>query len=783
MANKEAVFSLRVDTGNSVKEIQAFEQGLNDATDAIEKNEQAASNLGARFDEVYGEMLPLTGALGEAEDRLYQLALAGDTASEEYQGLLERVSQYRRVQMDTDMVVDQASKTFSEKLVGSVETSAAVFQGFQSVTALVGEENEALVQTMVKLQAVQGVVNAIQTISQKLKEKDVLVTGVQTVAQKVYALAVGTTTGAMKALRIALLATGIGAIIVGILAAADALGLFSDGSEEAEKAQKELEKALEATNKQIQDQQALTEAVTKVIDQRIQADINAAKLAGASQEEINQITKDAAKERLAVLEAEETAATNLYKKKSSSGSMAEFVAAEKAMLVATEKAAAARLAIKTQEANEEAERQKKATEAGQKAAEAAKKRREEEYKAEQDRLKNLQALYNEYLANIEAAETEYYDSLLTDQQREEQAVNDKFYNLIEQAKQHGDDTTTLELAQAHALAVIRKKFDDERLAKIAETEQKNLDLLRSYQSLVLSEQENELIAFEDQQKEKSKKLSEALAAGVITEQQFMEAQLVLEQEYAKKKIELNKATNQAIKDSNTKSWEEQTKNITKALEFAQMGLDQLGAINNLLNQIGQNRLNTIKEQQDAELKSLDDKQAAALNNENLTAEQKTKIEKSFAQQKQQVQLKAFNEEEKIKKAQFARDKALRIAQAAIDTASAVIKSIAQGGGIPSGIPFGIAAAAMGAAQIATIAAQKYQGGTAPSAASLSGGATGATGAGASTFTANTNTQQTETAGLLNGQGQQGGVTQVVVVESDITNVQNKVSAQQALSTY
>ena len=578
MANKEAVFSLRVDTGNSVKEIQAFEQGLNDATDAIEKNEEAASNLGARFDEVYGEMLPLTGALGEAEDRLYQLALAGDTASEEYQGLLERVSHYRRVQMDTDMVVDQASKTFSEKLVGSVETSAAVFQGFQSVTALVGEENEALVQTMVKLQAVQGVVNAIQTISQKLKEKDVLITGVQTVAQKVYALAVGTTTGAMKALRIALLATGIGAIIVGILAAADALGLFSDGSEEAEKAQKELEKALEATNKQIQYQQALTEAVIKVIDRRTQADINAAKLSGASQEEINQITKDAAKDRLAVLEAEEKAAANLYEKKSKSGSMAEFIAAEKAMLVATEKAAAARLAIKTQEANEEAERQKKATEAGQKAAEAAKKRREDEYKAEQDRLKNLQALYNEYLANIEAAETEYYDSLLTDQQREEQAVTDKFYNLIEQAKQHGDDTTTLELAQAHALAVIRKKFDDERLAKIAETEQKNLDLLRSYQSLVLSEQENELIAFEDQQKEKSKALSEALAAGVITEQQFMEAELELEKQYAKKREDLEKATEEAITE---KKIEEMNKRTEVMNNYLNASLDSLNSLNDL----------------------------------------------------------------------------------------------------------------------------------------------------------------------------------------------------------
>ena len=177
---------------------------------------------------------------------------------------------------------------------------------------------------------------------------------------------------------------------------------------------------------------------------------------------------------------------------------------------------------------------------------------------------------------------------------------------------------------------------------------------------------------------------------------------------------------------------------------------------------------------------MDEKQAAALNNENLTAEQRTKIEQDFAQQKYQVQLKAFNEEDKIKRAQFAREKALRIAQAAIDTASAVIKSIAQGGGVPTGIPFGIAAAALGATQIATIAAQKYQGGTAPSAPSISGGVTGA---GASTFqaneSANLNTEETNLSNIT----QNAPVSQVVVLESDITQTQNKVAMQEKLSTF
>jgi hypothetical protein len=72
--------------------------------------------------------------------------------------------------------------------------------------------------------------------------------------------------------------------------------------------------------------------------------------------------------------------------------------------------------------------------------------------------------------------------------------------------------------------------------------------------------------------------------------------------------------------------------------------------------------------------------------------------------------KGSKEEEEIKRKMFDRDKKLRIVQTVIDTASNVVQSIRNGGGIPTGIPFGIAAAAMGALQIATISKAKFDGG-------------------------------------------------------------------------
>lgn len=47
-------------------------------------------NLSKSFEDVYGEVKPLSSRVGELEDRLYQMAQAGDTASEEFKQLHKR---------------------------------------------------------------------------------------------------------------------------------------------------------------------------------------------------------------------------------------------------------------------------------------------------------------------------------------------------------------------------------------------------------------------------------------------------------------------------------------------------------------------------------------------------------------------------------------------------------------------------------------------------------------------------------------------------------------------
>jgi hypothetical protein len=135
-------------------------------------------------------------------------------------------------------------------------------------------------------------------------------------------------------------------------------------------------------------------------------------------------------------------------------------------------------------------------------------------------------------------------------------------------------------------------------------------------------------------------------------------------------------------------------------------------------------------------------------------------------------------------------KASSIAQATIETYKGANAIFASAAANPSSIlfpaqPFIAAGLAIGSgiANVAKIASQKFEGGGTPSSSGDTGSVPNLTGASASSFTANTNAQTTNLSTL--GQGAQPGVnlSQVVVLESDITGTQNKVKLQEAKTSF
>ena len=255
MATKEAVFSLRVDTGNSVQDINKADQAVKNFNKDIKETQTVASAgtgidaLQQNLDELSAKvanggltMREMTKTMKEFQNIAAQSGLESPIG----QAAIQAAAQLKDEIGDLKGATTALSSDFVklDTAVAGIETGAAVFQGLQSAIALTGVENEELTKTMVKLQATQGIVNAVNTVAKNLNKDAILGIQLRTALEKTRNLVMtGTTTAtaaatagevargtatagatvatqgstmAMKLLRGALIATGIGALVVGL---------------------------------------------------------------------------------------------------------------------------------------------------------------------------------------------------------------------------------------------------------------------------------------------------------------------------------------------------------------------------------------------------------------------------------------------------------------------------------------------------------------------------------------------------------------------------------------
>jgi hypothetical protein len=338
--------------------------------------------------------------------------------------------------------------------------------------------------------------------------------------------------------------------------------------------------------------------------------------------------------------------------------------AEIALIALEEESARNRRDISKQEttlANQEKAAQKEAAAAAKTRNDEAKRMREEELKAKQDAIKKIQQ-----------AEQDYADTLLTEQEREVVVVQRKYAALIAEAEKFNLDTTKLKEAEAAEKLKIENKYEEARLKIINDANKKANDLAKKAENEFLAQIEaideaNFQAGLKKSMTESEYEIElvrqkyftlETLAKGNAEQEASITKAKGLELAAIQKKID-DKATADAGKAHKAK--------VDLILKYAQTFSQAMGSLNNLLNVNDQERLKNVE--------------------------------------------KGSKAEDDIKRKMFERDKKLRIVQTIIDTASNVVTSVRNGGGIPTGLPFGIAAGAMGALQIAAIAKAKYEGGS------------------------------------------------------------------------
>jgi len=171
---REALKSIRDGLDNVKEGSGAFELLNEEAT----RLTSSMDNLTLSFEDVYGQgVKPLSSQLGELEDRMYQMALAGDTTSDSFKEIQQEAIRMRKTIIDVDASVD----AFADKgarlnsFIGIVSGIAGAFAVAQGAAALFGSENEEVQKSLLKVQAVLAILNGLQEINRLITEKNIIV--------------------------------------------------------------------------------------------------------------------------------------------------------------------------------------------------------------------------------------------------------------------------------------------------------------------------------------------------------------------------------------------------------------------------------------------------------------------------------------------------------------------------------------------------------------------------------------------------------------------------------
>jgi hypothetical protein len=156
---------------------------------------------------------------------MYDLALAGKQDTEEFKQLRDQVVKMKTAIVDVDNQVDRFvdKKSGFQSFADGVQLVGAAFQLAEGYTAVFGEENQELQESLIRLNGIMAITSSIEQARNILIEQArtktglyAVATNVLTASQTAYNVVVGTSTGALKLFRIALAATGIGLLIIAL---------------------------------------------------------------------------------------------------------------------------------------------------------------------------------------------------------------------------------------------------------------------------------------------------------------------------------------------------------------------------------------------------------------------------------------------------------------------------------------------------------------------------------------------------------------------------------------
>ena len=705
--------------------------------------------LGGSFEDVYGDVRPLTTQLGELEDVLYQLALTGQQNTDEFKQIQAEAVKMRKTIIQVDASVDNLAERGANLrgLIGIASGIAGGFAVVQGSMNALGIETEEYEEQMQSMMAVLEVLNGLEAVNTALKEKNVIftkaealwtsisnkskaqsvvVTEAESVAQGVNAVATNTATTSTIALNSAMLLNPALWVVAGIMALVGALAYLVLADSEAEKSEKALAEQMKKTGDEYEREQERIENNSDATVKRKQSIIDAYELEGRAIEEIRTKKKELYKIEVdgAVLQENLARKTFLAQKEAlekqkalgSSGTKEALKLAQERYNISV-KAYNNAITNYQNTLNKQAEFNNQIIE-----EERARIQREQDLKLEenirlaQSEEAKRQVKLNYLIQETKDAEEQFgAQSIQYREALEEQKKYSTEFQNWKEAQRVKDKTAEFEFQKQMSLIGVeniddiyfinRKALEDKKALYKEDSEAyrqltKELQLLdKTYQVDSEKQLEEMLLADIEYNKRKANLSAETQDEIYKNEEKAFEDLLDLYEDDIEKRKEIQLEYDEWKKQKRTTEVEEENENINERNEFllntAQQSSD---AIFSQQNENLQRRVDAqteiLTKQTNRDLSIVDDRLERGVISEEQATRDKLKIQE-----------KALKEQEKLEKEAFEKKKKQDIAQALVNGALAVTKVLAQTGTIaPFVIPTIVATTGI---QVATISAQKF----------------------------------------------------------------------------
>lgn len=715
VANKE-LESLIKTYGENSKQADKQRKVIAGLSLEYDKLNKEFTDLGATFEDVAGEMKPLTGRLGEIEDRLYELSLAGEAGTKTFNDLVAEAGRMRQTIIETDRQVDAAALTLDQKLGGALMGITSTFAIAQGAMGIFGAESENVEKALLKVQSAVALLQGFK----ELKEAAPIFKGIATqvlktqagqmalnAAMKVYAVVTKAMTAVQWAFNAALNANPIGAIVIAITALIAAgyalIKLFSWFTEDTISAAE----ANEQLNASIEKQNALFEDNANKIRKNAENRRRLLEISGASEEQLHQDTlrrlkeeEDLRKEELTNVKDRLKERRELYKqaKEEEDDDTARAIKEE----IQKDKERYKELELNNKEYNIAVKEENKRYQ--------EEKLKEEQKAAEEEERKRREAIdkYKQYLQNRLSAERQIQDLELSlmkeglDKQLEENRLN--FDRLVEDTKSN-TNLTQKEKEKIISLYEKQRKDKEDKIRKdFLDAEKEKLDKQNQQIKAAQDEwaqQEEDFYA----EYEQNTLSAQELEVRAVQDKYFRLIELA--KQYGLDTTELERRQQEEINKINKEYEDERIANTkTSVQKFAENALEVIDTWGSQVLAVGQavaDAFNVIAENQLAQIEQSYNEEATA--QEQMLANGLINRQE-YDDNLEQLERSRMEKEKAIKRKQFQIDKANRIAEAIMSGAQSVLSALT----IPPPVGTIMAAinGALAATQVGIIAAQQFK---------------------------------------------------------------------------